>query len=357
MQIISGQIPKAIKTVVYGTEGIGKSTFASQFPAPIFIDTEGSTAHMNVDRTPQPKTFAELIEQVKYFAKHPNELGTLVIDTADWAEKLAIRSLFEAKHLQGIEDLGYGKGYVFVYEDMGRLLNALDECIAAGVNVVITAHAAIRKFEQPDELGAFDRWELKCINAPKANVCAMLKELTDLLLFVNWKTVTITTNNKKKKAVGGTERVMYTQHRATFDAKNRFNLPDELPFAFDSIAHLFSTVTRAVTPRVAEPQPSVEETRPNTPPETEPLTEPLRASKQGCEAYEDEPAIPVELLELMKLNEIHPHELRFVVAERGYFPSDMQISDYPLEFIKEWAIPCWRQIVDAVKTNRNIIPF
>ena len=99
MQIISGQIPKAIKTVVYGTEGIGKSTFASQFPAPIFIDTEGSTAHMNVDRTPQPKTFAELIEQVKYFAKHPNELGTLVIDTADWAEKLAIRSQIGRAHV------------------------------------------------------------------------------------------------------------------------------------------------------------------------------------------------------------------------------------------------------------------
>lgn len=356
MQLIKGVKSTPIKTVVYGVEGIGKSTFASQFPNPVFIDTENSTSHMDVVRTKQPQTFAELLEQIRYMANHPEEVGTIVIDTADWAEKLAIKGVCEANHVQGIEGMPYGRGYVFVFEDMGRMLNALNECIDAGINVVITAHATIRKFEQPDELGSYDRWELKCISSAKANVCAMLKEWTDLLLFINWKTVTITTENKKKKAVGGTERVMYTQHRATFDAKNRFGLPDELPFTFDSIAHLFNAQP-TVTPIVTPTEPSVDEVGTNTLPSTEPLTEPLRASQSGFEAYEDEPKVPVELVELMKLNEIHAHELRFVVAERGYFPTDMMISDYPLEFIKEWAIPCWPQIIDAVKTNRTVIPF
>ena len=43
MNITRGKITKAVKCVIYGPEGIGKSTFAAQFPNPLFIDTEGST--------------------------------------------------------------------------------------------------------------------------------------------------------------------------------------------------------------------------------------------------------------------------------------------------------------------------
>lgn len=50
MKIIRGKIPGAKKVVIYGPEGIGKSTFAACFPAPVFIDTEGSTKDMDVDR-------------------------------------------------------------------------------------------------------------------------------------------------------------------------------------------------------------------------------------------------------------------------------------------------------------------
>ena len=138
MNYTSGPIRKAIKTVVYGTEGIGKSTFAAQFPDPVFIDTEGSTASMNVKRTTTPANFSEIISQVQYIARHPGEAKTLVIDTIDWAERMAVKSICDAKKLTGLEDMSYGKGYVYVYEDMGRLLNALNECIDNGVNVIVS---------------------------------------------------------------------------------------------------------------------------------------------------------------------------------------------------------------------------
>jgi hypothetical protein len=60
-EITSGINDKPLKVVVYGPEGIGKSTFAAQFPEPLFIDTEGSTDFMNVRRLPKPK---EAYEQV-----------------------------------------------------------------------------------------------------------------------------------------------------------------------------------------------------------------------------------------------------------------------------------------------------
>lgn len=376
MQLIKGKLNKAIKTVVYGTEGIGKSTFAAQFPGAVFIDTEGSTARMDVTRTPSPQSFSELIEQVKYFTRNPSEAETVVIDTADWAEKLAVADLLKAKHIDGLEELGYGKGYVYVYESMGRLLNALDDLADKGINIVITAHAALRKFEQPDEMTGYDRWEMKCINAPKANVCAMLKEWADMVLFVNWKTLVVKAkkDDKKGKATGGEERVMYTQHRATFDAKNRFDLPEELPFSFSSIAHLFEKDARSQIPRETPPtrpyeapeikvdKVSTEAREPEKPaatPQAEPKTEPQKedALPAGYEAFEDEPKLPSEVVNLMKLSEIHPHELRFVVAERGYFPSDMMISDYPREFIDQWVIPVWDKIRERIKNVRLENPF
>ena len=94
MEIITGKQATALKIVVYGPEGIGKSTFASKFPRPVFIDTEGSTKHMDVARTPRPTSWAMLMEQVRYFRDRPGEYATLVIDTADWAEQLCICLLY-----------------------------------------------------------------------------------------------------------------------------------------------------------------------------------------------------------------------------------------------------------------------
>ena len=350
MNYSTGPIKKAVKVIVYGTEGIGKSTFASKFPDPVFIDTEGSTAMMNVKRTPTPASFAEIISQVQYIARHSGEAKTLVIDTIDWAERMAVKSICDAKKLTGLEDMSYGKGYVYVYEDMGRLLNTLNECIDAGVNVVLVAHAAIRKFEQPDELGSYDRYELKCQNAAKANVCAMLKEWADMVLFVNWKTITVkSAESKKTKATGGTERVMYAQHRAAFDAKNRFGLPEELPFAFESIASLFDT---APLPDVPPVKPADDE-RTNTPIEEEPLT----GAHSASNALDDEPNIPKKLRDLMINDGVKPFELRMVVNEKGYMPMGTLISDYPREFVNEWCIPFWSRIVDEINKNRAENPF
>lgn len=71
LNISSGRIAKPQKVVVYGPEGIGKSTFAAQFPDPVFIGTEGSTYHMDVKRTNKPQSWQELMEQVQHIAKSP----------------------------------------------------------------------------------------------------------------------------------------------------------------------------------------------------------------------------------------------------------------------------------------------
>lgn len=235
--ITKGKIQTAKKVIIYGPEGIGKSTLAAQFPNPVFIDTEGSTKELDVARYPVPTYWSMIIEEAEDLLEERN-FSTLVIDTADWAEKLCIAETCSRLNVKGIEDVGYGKGYVYLYDDFQRVLTVCDKLVANGINVVFTAHAMMRKFEQPDEMGAYDRWEMKLTK----KVAPLLKEWADVVLFCNYKTNVITDQNtKSRKATGGT-RVMYSTHHPCWDAKNRYNLPDQMPMSFEPLAQLFEGV-------------------------------------------------------------------------------------------------------------------
>lgn len=239
MKITRGVIQKAKKVVVYGPEGIGKSTFASKFPNPVFIDTEGSTGSMDVARLPRPTSWEMLLQEIDYVKNNPHVCSTLVIDTVDWAEQLCIEFICTKHQKDGIESFGYGKGYIYTKEEFGRFLNRLSDLIETGINVVLTAHAQMRKFEQPDEMGAYDRYELKLGTKTSSQTAPLVKEWSDMLLFANYKTYSIAVDDKgkKHKAQGG-KRVMYTSHHPCWDAKNRYGLKEEIPFDYVEIAHI-----------------------------------------------------------------------------------------------------------------------
>ena len=235
--IKKGKVETAKKVVIYGPEGIGKSTLASHFPNPVFIDTEGSTKELDVARYPAPMSWNDIITAVEDCAAEA-PCKTLVIDTADWAEQFCVKAVCQKNGVGGVEDFGYGKGYVYVSETFSELLRACDKCIEAGINVVFTAHAMMRKFEQPDEMGAYDRWEMKLTK----KVAPLLKEWADMVLFCNYKTDIITDNKTQSKKATGGKRVMYASHHPCWDAKNRYGLPDVMPMEFSQIKHLFEGV-------------------------------------------------------------------------------------------------------------------
>lgn len=234
LNISRGPRLRALGVVLYGPEGIGKTTLASQFPAPIFIDLESGSDAMDVARTDTPRTFNEVLNLMTLI-QDEDEFKTVVIDTADKLEQLIIAHVLEAHHLSSIEDAGYGKGYTYIAEEFVRFLRKCGELIAAGKNVVIVAHAMMRKFEQPDELGAYDRWELKL----SKKAAPLVKEWADMVLFLNYKTTVVTDERTKSKKARGGRRVMYTTHHPAWDAKNRFGLDDELDMDFSAIASCF----------------------------------------------------------------------------------------------------------------------
>ena len=104
VDITSGKINnKAQKVVIYGPEGIGKSTFAAHFPNPLFIDTEGSTGELDVRRLPAPTSWQYLMWEIDQVKANPDICSSLIIDTADWAERLCINNLCEKNQVSGIE--------------------------------------------------------------------------------------------------------------------------------------------------------------------------------------------------------------------------------------------------------------
>lgn len=363
MEIIRGRLPGAIKVVIYGPEGIGKSTFASQFPVPLFIDTEGSTRHMDVARTSKPTSWAMLLGLVREVIRDPSLCRTLVIDTADWAEQMCSQYICDKNQKKSIEEFGYGKGYTYLSEEFGRLLNLLSEAVEHGVNVVMTAHAKMRKFEQPDEMGAYDRWEMKL----SAKTAPLVKEWADLVLFANYKTYAVKTEAGKVKGQGG-ERRMYTAHHPCWDAKNRFGLAPELPFQYAEIAGIVDAACASVQP-ISDPAPQSEPAAVNPPPDPPQTVGDASAAAPAEHAEPAPPApaddfvpdipdgIPQALADLMRANHVTATDIQTAVSAKGYFPLGMEITDYPREFIDGCLIGAWDQLYQVILQEREKIPF
>lgn len=233
LDIQTGIQPRAQKVVIYGAEGIGKSTLASKFPDPLFIDLEGGTSQLDVKRIANIKTWAEVGDALTAIIKEKVELKTLVIDTADAAENLA-RAYFVEKNGKEFEEVSYGAGYPKFAQIVSTLISSLDVFVRRGINVVVLAHAKMRKFEQPDELGAYDRWELKL----SRNTAPLFKEWADMVLFCNFKTDITLTDSGKARAAGG-RRVIYAAHHPCWDAKNRHGLPDSFDMDYEILRPIF----------------------------------------------------------------------------------------------------------------------
>jgi hypothetical protein len=224
-----------VRCVVYGTEGIGKSTLAAAFPAPVILDTEEGTHHLDVARV-AIGSWDELRAAVAEIGTSRGEFRTVVIDSADWAERLAIDAICKTERKKSIEDFGFGKGYVHVAEWYGKFLASCDGLVGMGFNVVFVAHSTVKRTSPPDLTDGFDRWELKL----SKQVSPLLKEWCDALLFVNYETRTVEGTDGRTKALGGRKRVIHTERSAAFDAKNRYGLDPVLPMDIEALAPIFA---------------------------------------------------------------------------------------------------------------------
>ena len=359
MNITKGKIQKAQAVVIYGVEGIGKSTFASLFPKPLFIDTEDSTTHLDVARTDKPSSWTIFKQILADFKADNMGYKTLVIDTVDWLEHMVAQYLCDQHQKESIESFGYGKGFTMISEEWGKFLNFLIEIKNSGVNVVLVAHSHLRKIELPEETGAFDKYELKL----SKKVAPLTKEWADCVLFANFKTLVVDVDGKKKAQ--GAKRVMYTTHHACWDAKNRWGLKEELPFDFDQIvSHILADTNPA--PQQPEPAPTpekepaldfnavekqIEDEKQERQAIQEPAPEPQQTNTKIPQT--DPVAFNTALYDLMKANNVTAEEIQKAVAYKGYYPRETPIDCYDEGFVNGCLIAAFDKVHEIIKEQRS----
>lgn len=248
--------PKPPRIIVYGPHGVGKNTFAGSAPKPVLINIEdGHPAGQDITSFPQAKSFGDVMEAMTALYSEEHDFETLVVDSLDWLEPLVWAETVARNNANNpnkqwatIEDAGYGKGYLAtldVWREYLEAINALRN--DKGMAVVQTAHAEVKRFDNP-ETDPYDRYQIKLHKMASA----LVQEHADMVLFANFKT-SVKKNEVGLKTVsrgiGSGTRTLYTEERPAFLAKNRHNLPSELPLSW---AALMDAVVANTTPATAE---------------------------------------------------------------------------------------------------------
>lgn len=235
-RIQSGKIKRPRLTTLYGVHGIGKSTWASRWPKPLFVAWEDGCADLDVMRF-TPKDLTDGWGLLAELGSPDCEIdcGTVVIDSADWMEAEIQRTIVERHQKKSLDDFDFGKGYGEAATIFARILTMLGTIRDAGRHVVVLAHCEVKKFSPPGQ-DSYDRYTPKL----HKQTSALLQEWSDEVLFAGYETFIRKEDLGFKKergvAVGGTNRVLHCSEAAGHLAKNRLGLPAKMSFDFDEYA-------------------------------------------------------------------------------------------------------------------------
>lgn len=222
------------RILLYGIEGIGKSTFAAGAPSPVFIQTEDGLSTLDVARFDLCSKYPEVLENLRGLRDETHEFQTVVIDSLDWLERLVHEWVVQQDGATSIELAcgGYGRGYKKALDHFRDLIQILDQLRAQGMIVILVAHSKTERFEDPEH-PAYDRFTPRLHKDANALFC----EWCDTIGFATRKTAikTTETNNGGKRVLatgvgaGGGGRILRVNGSPACVAKNRYGISDELP--------------------------------------------------------------------------------------------------------------------------------
>lgn len=228
-----GQDIRPPRLFVYGVEGIGKTTFAAGAPNPIFIQAEDGQGVLDIARFPQIESVDNVREALGTLYTEQHDFGAVVLDTVDWLEQTIVREV-EGKH--EAKDLAYGKGALLqaqVWQELLAGFNALRN--EKNMVVILLGHNQIKRFDSP-ETEPYDRYSPKL--QERSN--ALVREWADAVLFANYRTVVkksdVGFNKEVARGISTGERLLFTEERPAYMAKNRFSLPESLPLSWPALS-------------------------------------------------------------------------------------------------------------------------
>jgi AAA domain len=218
------------RILLYAPPGVGKSTFGSTLPKPLFIDFDKGADFIKVDRIPAPATWTETLSLIREIARNPMGYESLVIDTVDPLEELAIAHVCREGEKKNIGAFNHGDGYIAVGMEWRILLSEIDAARNAGMLVCLLGHATVKQMQDP-QIGTFDQFTSQL--GKKA--WAITQRYVDFVGFACFDSALVEKKDENKRATVTGERIMYTQRSSGCEAKNRFALPPKMPLSWAAL--------------------------------------------------------------------------------------------------------------------------
>jgi hypothetical protein len=239
--ISAGKEAKPPRIMIYGIEGIGKSLFSASAPKAVFLQTEDGLSEIDCHKFPLAKNLTSIFSELEALAKEDHDYQTVVIDSCDWLERLIFDEVCREHGAKNIErvDGGYARGYTHALTHWRKIIHALEALRDnKGMACILIAHSKIEKFEDP-ESSAYDRYSPRL----HKHANALISEWVDAVLFATRKFRTQKEDagfNRERTIAAplgadGGERIIRTVGGPACVAKNRFNLPAELPLSWNSL--------------------------------------------------------------------------------------------------------------------------
>jgi hypothetical protein len=238
--IKSGKESMPPRIMLYGSEGIGKSTFGASAPKAVFLQTEDGLSEIDCHKFPLAKTFADVQAALMALHQEEHRFQTVVIDSCDWLERLIFDEVCREYGVKSIEkaDGGYARGYVHALSYWRKIFNILELLRnEKGMACILIAHSKVEKFEDP-ESSAYDRYSPRL----HKHANALISEWVDAVLFATrrFRTQKEDAGFNRERTIAapvgadGGERIIRTVGGPACVAKNRFNLPAELPLSWEA---------------------------------------------------------------------------------------------------------------------------
>lgn len=267
-KIVTERARGPLKILAYGPEGIGKTRYGAFSPKPIFLCAENGLSApdlKNIPSFPAPDNWKDVVDAITFLTTSQHEHKTLVVDSLDWLHQHARAEICRRENMSPEQYEDYGRGEKHTFELWVQLTRALDTLQEKrGMHVIMLAHSAMETFQNPQGED-FVRYQL----ALSKKAAERWKQWPDFLLFMSQEMFTKKSkDDKAAKGIIGDYRI-FTQRSAAFDAKNRINLPAEIPYETENpwrpFANAVTEIYKAAVPQpnnAPKPQDSKQETAP-----------------------------------------------------------------------------------------------
>lgn len=236
-RVTTGRTAAPPRIVCYGTEGIGKSTWATGAPHPIVVQTEDGLGQLEVARFEVAVKLEDVQYDLNALEQEDHDYQTVVVDSLDWLERIIWDSVCQEYGVTSIEQAagGFGKGYGEALGHWRNILGQLDRLRdRRGMAVILLAHSKVERFEDPETAG-YDRYAPRLHKSASSLVC----EWADAVLFATRR---IRILEEKTRAgtrsmaatVKGEDRILRCVGGPACVAKNRYGIAGDIPLAWDS---------------------------------------------------------------------------------------------------------------------------